>query len=673
MNKFRNILVMLVVALMGLSLTGCNDEDNLDTNQYVGDVSLESFGPCPVLRGGTLHFYGKNLEQITEVDLPEADPITQIEVVKSGSQSEITVQVPKEKCGPGKVTLKTATGKELTSVTPVTYREDIVLSGFYVGDDTENKVGSVGDVVTFKGDYLNLFHGVIFTDKDTIKEDQFIKHDRYTIQVAIPVEAKTGKIKLTDLAETPVELETEDILTVNLPTAASIDNTNPKAGQAITITGESLSQIAGVKFVGVSEPVTDFKVSADGKQLSVVVPVKATDGEVTLVTKSGVEIPAGSITTVVPTALTAAPSPVKNGNNLTISGKDLDLVTGVSFANDDTIRTLESQTSTQIVVKVPTKAQDGDAVLHLANGKTVGVAITLVKPEVTSVTPTSVVAGNQVMFRGTDLDLVESVSFPGDVTLTADAAKTRITASAIGTVVPEAAYGSGATLNLKNGTKVAVPASLLTIVAATTPAVNSDASGVKGTYVTVTGKNFNNVEAVYIGETKVTKFQSKSNESMTFQIPASIAADTYDFIMISPDGTRTVVGKFTVKSPEIDIAKDLGVTNEDGSAITYPYTFTWDKDGRFYLTKTDLNRIGVKKGSKLIIRKKAGATGQVQINNANWSSIYTISDWAGSETELVQVFDDAMMTGMTTSDGWSDHAFILQGALTGVTGIAILP
>ncbi len=673
MNKFRNILVLLVIALMGLSLTGCNDEDNLDTNQYVGDVSLESFGPCPVLRGGTLHFYGKNLEQITEVDLPEADPITQIEVVKSGSQSEITIQVPKEKCGPGKVTLKTATGKELTSVTPVTYREDIVVSGFYVGDDTNNKVGSVGDVVTIKGDYLNLFHGVIFTDKDTIREDQFIKHDRYTIQVAIPVEAKTGKIKLTDLAETPVELETEDILTVNLPTAASIDNTNPKAGQAITITGESLSQIAGVKFVGVSEPVTDFKVSADGKQLSVVVPVKATDGEVTLVTKSGVEIPAGSITTVVPTALTAAPSPVKNGNNLTISGKDLDLVTGVSFANDDTLRTLESQTSTQIVVKVPTKAQDGDAVLHLANGKTVGVAITLVKPEVTSVTPTSVVAGNQVMFRGTDLDLVESVSFPGDVTLTADAAKTHITASAIGTVVPEAAYGSGATLNLKNGTKVAVPASLLTIVAATTPAVNGDASGVKGTYVTVTGKNFNNVEAVYIGETKVTKFKSKSDESMTFQVPASIAADTYDFIMISPDGTRTVVGKFTVKSPEIDIAKDLGVTNEDGSAITYPYTFTWDKDGRFYLTKTDLNRIGVKKGSKLIIRKKAGATGQVQINNANWSSIYTISDWNGTETELVQVFDDAMMTGMTTSDGWSDHAFILQGALTGVTGIAILP
>lgn len=673
MNKFRNILVMLVVALMGLSLTGCNDEDNLDTNQYIGDVSLESFGPCPVLRGGTLHFYGKNLEQITEIDLPEADPITQIEVVKSGTQSEITIQVPKEKCGPGQVTLKTATGKEITSVTPVTYREDIVISDFYVGDDENNKIGSVGDVVTFKGDYLNLFHGVIFTDKDTIKEDQFIKHDRYTIQVAIPVEAKTGKIKLTDLAATPVEMETEDILTVNLPNAASIDNANPKAGQTITITGESLSQIAGVKFTGVANAITDFTVSADGKSLSVVVPIMATDGEVTLVTKSGVDIPAGTITTVVPSNLSAAPSPVKNGNDLTISGKDLDLVTGVSFANDDTVRTLKSQTATQIVVKVSEKAQDGDAVLHLANGKTVTVAITLVKPVVTSATPNSVVAGKRVMFRGTDLDLVESVSFPGDVTLTADAANTRITASAIGTVIPEAAYGTGATLNLKNGTKVEVPASLITIVAATTPAINGDASGVQGTYVTVTGKNFNNVEAVYIGTTKVTKFQSKSNESMTFQVPASIAGGTYDFIMTSPDGTRTVVGKFTVKSPEIDIAKDLGYTNMDGSAITYPYAFTWGDGGRFRINKADLNRIGVKKGSKLIIRKNAGATGQVQINDANWGSIYTIADWTGSETELVQVFDDKMMAGLTTTDGWSDTAFILQGALTGVTGITILP
>lgn len=658
---------------MGLSLTGCNDEDNLDTNQYIGDVSLESFGPCPVLRGGTLHFYGKNLEQITEIDLPEADPITQIEVVKSGTQSEITIQVPKEKCGPGQVTLKTATGKEITSVTPVTYREDIVISDFYVGDDENNKIGSVGDVVTFKGDYLNLFHGVIFTDKDTIKEDQFIKHDRYTIQVAIPVEAKTGKIKLTDLAATPVEMETEDILTVNLPNAASIDNANPKAGQTITITGESLSQIAGVKFTGVANAITDFTVSADGKSLSVVVPIMATDGEVTLVTKSGVDIPAGTITTVVPSNLSAAPSPVKNGNDLTISGKDLDLVTGVSFANDDTVRTLKAQTSTQIVVKVSEKAQDGDAVLHLANGKTVTVAITLVKPVVTSATPNSVVAGKQVMFRGTDLDLVESVSFPGDVTLTADAAKTRITASAIGTVVPEAAYGAGATLNLKNGTKVEVPASLITIVAATTPAINGDASGVQGTYVTVTGKNFNNVEAVYIGTTKVTKFRSKSNDSMTFQVPASIAGGTYDFIMTSPDGTRTVVGKFIVKSPEIDIAKDLGYTNMNGSAITYPYTFTWDDGGRFSINKADLNRIGVKKGSKLIIRKNAGATGQVQINDANWGSIYTIADWTGSETELVQVFDDKMMAGLTTTDGWSDTAFILQGALTGVTGITILP
>lgn len=658
---------------MGLSLTGCSDDDDLNTYQFTGDVSVESFGPCPVLRGGTLYFIGKNLEKITEVDLPSADPITQISVLKSGTESEITIQVPAEKCDTGRVVLKTATGQVITTVTPITYREDIVLDRFYVGSDTASTTGSVGDTVTFEGDYLNLFHAVIFTSNDTITEDQFLTHDRYTIQVAIPAEAKTGTVKLTNLAETPTEIETSEILTVNLPTISenAIDNTNPKAGETITISGEDLDQIAAVKFTGVSENDSDITVSSDGTELSVVVPVMATDGEVTLITKSGQQISAGSITTVVPTNLSASPNPVKNGNNLTISGEDLDLITGVSFTNDDTLRSLKSQTSSQIVVAVPTMAQDGDVTLHLANGKTVTVAITLVKPVVTSLTPSSVVAGNNLMMRGTDLDLVASVSFPGDATLTADASKTRITSTAIGVTVPDAAYGTGATLNLKNGTTVAV--SGLTIVASTTPAINANGSGVIGQYTTVEGKNFNNVEAVYIGDTKVTKYSAKSNTSLTFQVPTTLTAGTYDFIMVSADGTSTTVGTFTAKNADVDIVTDLGVTNMDGSAVTYPYNFTWSDDGRFRLNKADLTAAGVTKGSKIRFYKTSGSTGQVQINNASWGSIYTVADWNGTEEYLEQEFDDAMMAAFDVSDGWSDTAFILQGDLKNVTKIVLIP
>ena len=109
MKKYYNTFIMLVIALMGLSLTGCSNDD-LNTDQFGNDITLQSFGPCPVLRGGTLHFMGSNLDQISEIDLPGADPITQYEVLKSGRESEITIQVPAEKCTTGTVTLKTAKG-----------------------------------------------------------------------------------------------------------------------------------------------------------------------------------------------------------------------------------------------------------------------------------------------------------------------------------------------------------------------------------------------------------------------------------------------------------------------------------------------------------------------------------------------------------------------------------
>ena len=71
--------MLAVVALLGLSLTAC-DNDDLNTDQYGSDVRVQAFGPCPVLRGGTLFFYGSNLDQIKEIDLPGADAITSIEV-----------------------------------------------------------------------------------------------------------------------------------------------------------------------------------------------------------------------------------------------------------------------------------------------------------------------------------------------------------------------------------------------------------------------------------------------------------------------------------------------------------------------------------------------------------------------------------------------------------------
>ena len=670
MKKISNIFAMLVVALVGLSLTACSDGDDLSTDQYGNDISLQSFGPCPVLRGGTLYFYGTNLDQIESINLPGADPITAYEILQSGKQSKISIQVPAEKCEPGQIVLKTKKGGEITSVSPITYREDIEIKDFYVGDKESNKVGNVGDIVTIKGDYLNLMHGVVFVEKDTVKEEEFIAHDRYTIKVKIPVEARTGIITLTDMIKDGSSLETKEELTINTPEPTPIKDRNIKAGEILSIKGSSFDQIASVKFEGATVNAADFK-SQSTTEITVAVPVKATDGTFYVVTKSGVEVPVGNIITVVPTQLVATPNPVKNGGELTITGKDMDLITGIAFPNAKESKLNKIET-TKVTSTVPEDAQEGDITLSLDNGKTVTVAYKLVKPTVTACTPAAITAGERTIIKGTDLDLVSSVTFPGDVEQTVTDFKG--TANNIAVTVPTACAGSGFKLNLKNGITVNIDGQL-SIKAATDPAIASVTPGeaIAGSKITITGKNFQNIQNLYIGSYKVNRYTSRTNTEIVCQVPANAEVGTYKIVMEDPDGNKIEGPEFKVVPAEKDIA-DFA-KNEAGTAITYPFVFSWgDGTGKFRLNKADLIKLGVKKGSKLIIYKDASVTGQVQINDANWAGLYTIADWNGTEAQLVQEFDDKMMNAINNvSDGWSDTAFIIQGDLGKANKIVILP
>ena len=669
MKKISKIFAMLVVALVGLSLTACSDGDDLSTDQYGNEISLQSFGPCPVLRGGTLYLYGTNLDQIESVNLPGADPITAYEILQSGYNSKISIQVPDEKCEPGQIVLKTKKGGEITSVSPITYREDIEITKFFVGSEG-TMVGNVGDVVTIKGDYLNLMHGVIFAGSDTIKEAEFVGHDRYTIQVKIPAEARTGVITLTDTIKDGTSLETKEELTINTPEATPIKDRTIKAGEILSIKGSSFDQIVSVKFEGATVDAADFK-SQSAAEITVAVPAKATDGTFYVVTKSGIEVPVGNIITVVPTELVATPNPVKNGAELTITGKDMDLITGIAFPNAATSE-LKKVETTKVTATVPEDAQEGDITLSLANGKTVTVAYTLVKPTVASCTPAAITAGEKTIIKGTDLDLVKSITFPGDVEQTVEKFAAQ-NANAIAVTVPAACAGTGFKLNLKNGTTIEVK-DALSIKAATDPAIASITPGeaTAGSTITITGKNFQNIQNLYIGSYKVNRYTSRTNTEIVCQVPANAEVGTYKIVMEDPDGNKIEGPEFKVVPAEKDIATIT--TNMDNSAIKYPYNFTWDDTGRFRIMKADLIKLGVKVGSKMLFYKEAGATGQVQINNANWGGIDTVSDWNGDQNCVVKVFDAAMMEAVNNiSDGWSDTAFILQGDMKNVTKIAILP
>lgn len=424
-------------------------------------------------------------------------------------------------------------------------------------------------------------HGVVFVEKDTVKEEEFIAHDRYTIKVKIPVEARTGIITLTDMIKDGSSLETKEELTINTPEPTPIKDRNIKAGEILSIKGSSFDQIASVKFEGATVNAADFK-SQSTTEITVAVPVKATDGTFYVVTKSGVEVPVGNIITVVPTQLVATPNPVKNGGELTITGKDMDLITGIAFPNAKESKLNKIET-TKVTSTVPEDAQEGDITLSLDNGKTVTVAYKLVKPTVTACTPAAITAGERTIIKGTDLDLVSSVTFPGDVEQTVTDFKG--TANNIAVTVPTACAGSGFKLNLKNGITVNIDGQL-SIKAATDPAIASVTPGeaIAGSKITITGKNFQNIQNLYIGSYKVNRYTSRTNTEIVCQVPANAEVGTYKIVMEDPDGNKIEGPEFKVVPAEKDIAEL--VTNMDNGKITYPFDFSWSSgSGKFYLTK----------------------------------------------------------------------------------------
>lgn len=667
-NKSFLWLVLLLICST-FAFTSC-DRDDLNTDQYGNEISVLSYGPNPVLRGGVLTFKGANLDQITEIDLPGAEAITSINVVTSGKNSEINIEVPAEKCEPGIVTLKTAKNGEIKTLTPITYIENLKFTGFYVGENKENLVGNVGDVLTIEGDYLNNITSVIFANGATMDAENFKSQTRYQIQLVIPAEAGEGRFQISDGNN---YMYSEGALSINAP---EIDANNAigksliKAGETEVLRGTSLDQIASIELNGATVEAADFK-SQTASEITFIISSKVADGEITAVTKSGIRIPFGEITTVVPSQLVATPSPIKNGAELTITGKDMDLITGIAFPNAKESK-LNKVETTKVTSTVPEDAQEGDITLSLDNGKTVTVAYTLVKPTVASCTPAAITAGEKTIIKGTDLDLVKSITFPGDVEQTVEKFAAQ-NANAIAVTVPAACAGTGFKLNLKNGTTIEVK-DALSIKAATDPAIASITPGeaIAGSTITITGKNFQNIQNLYIGSYKVNRYTSRTNTEIVCQVPANAEVGTYKIVMEDPDGNKIEGPEFKVVPAEKDIATIT--TNMDNSAIKYPYNFTWDDTGRFRIMKADLIKLGVKVGSKMLFYKEAGATGQVQINNANWGGIDTVADWNGDQNCVVKVFDADMMEAVNSiSDGWSDTAFILQGDLKNVTKIAILP
>lgn len=401
--KFSAWWMVCLILLSSLTFTACETND-VDTNQYKGGMSLNVFGPSPVLRGGELRFLGCGLDQVASVLIPGCDAITDIQLI---SAEEIRVIVPQTAL-PGYVTLMLRNGESIVTKTQLTYSEPVSIESF------SPESVRPGDVLTIKGEYLNLMHQVIFAENVIVSDEviaeketteatsKFLKHTRNEIQVRVPEEAQSGKIILSDGAEIPNRLYSEVELQVVLPSVAEVaDHNNIKPGAIMTVTGENFDLVKEVRMEnGEAMP---FTYSAEQKALTFTIPRGAVNGPIYVVPASGVLVQVAEIKMATPEDVKAQETEITAGKELTLTGKNMDMIAAVLFPGVEKTVEPSSLSETEVKVMVPGEAQSGMIQLVLTSGETIsGLELTITAPKYCHIVDENVLTMNDY-FVGEDM------------------------------------------------------------------------------------------------------------------------------------------------------------------------------------------------------------------------------------------------------------------------------
>lgn len=406
--KFSAWWMVCLILLSSLTFTAC-DTNDVDTNQYKGGISLNVFGPSPVLRGGELRFLGCGLDQVASVLIPGCDAITDIQLI---SAEEIRVIVPQTAL-PGYVTLMLRNGESIVTKTQLTYSEPVSIESF------SPESVRPGDVLTIKGEYLNLMHQVIFAENVIVSDEviaeketteatsKFLKHTRNEIQVRVPEEAQSGKIILSDGAEIPNRLYSEVELQVVLPSVAELaDYNNIKPGAIMTVIGENFDLVKEVRMENGETML--FTYSAEQKALTFTIPRGAVNGPIYVVPASGVLVQVAEIKMATPEDVKAQETEITAGKELTLTGKNMDMIAAVLFPGVEKAVEPTSLSETEVKVVVPGEAQSGTIQLVLTSGETIsGPELTITAPKYCQIADESVLEND--FFIGDEEDMVITV------------------------------------------------------------------------------------------------------------------------------------------------------------------------------------------------------------------------------------------------------------------------
>lgn len=615
----RNIFskIAMLVGVAAIALTACTENQNefpWDKSDE-GATVLEAFGP-EVQRNGDMTIIGKNLQNVTAVIFPTDVRVEEFTLV---SNDEITVKVPYE-AEAGKLQLELKDKTIITSTADIIYVDVFTAPTINMGEGVESVRG--GDEISIEGDYLYNVATITFMSgvDVAIDSEAVLEVTRNLIRVAVPNSAITGQIKIADA--NGINVYSENEVVIRQPEIESVAPTTLKAGEALTIKGKDVDLLESITFAP-SVTVTEIEV-VDTKSIKVVVPATATAGAVKGTSFAGVETVApGEISLVAPTELKVAADRFKAGESVTISGKDLDLVTSLVFASGVAAEMSYDVDSKTISTVIPATAVDGAITLSLANGVTVdSEALTLVKAEVTGVAPTELMAGETITVSGNDLDLVKGVKING-----MDHEFSLVDGALVITTANTSQSGL-ITLTQENGVKVEPTESITFSYDSLVIVTAMQSSCSVGDMMTVEGSNFSLIENIFIGGQKVTSYTERTDTNLCFAVPTTVDTGSYplEFLLFSGDT------EYTAQTVEIRGAISEVVIAE---GLSHDLGYSWSNAWQLY-DGSVFNKVP-RAGSTLHVDYTLSTENnywQIQLNDATWTPL---PSFPGNEYNVVEL------------------------------------
>lgn len=192
----------------------------------------------------------------------------------------------------------------------------------------------------------------------TVLKSAFVEQTSEVIVIVVPIETEEGFVTLKSRKGNVIS---KTVLSFEVPVTIETITEEVKPGSNITITGDFINWVTEVTFAE-GLVVSEF-VSQSLNELVVTVPMEAQTGSVLLSTGGTeplfIETEEELIVTL-PTVTALTPNPVARGEELTITGTDLDLVSGVLFKGlTEPVTDFSIVSDTEIKIIVPEEANQG--------------------------------------------------------------------------------------------------------------------------------------------------------------------------------------------------------------------------------------------------------------------------------------------------------------------------